>query len=347
MRWWMLAGLQYTLAKTPGGAAAYSRLQRRFGELRDISGTSRFRKVEDILARLSATVGNLERSTVVEIGTGWVPVVPMTLATVGARVFTYDVTPLVDDDLYRQTRDEMSKRLPRYAAAAMVSTHDARRRFAPLADCNTFADACRALKMQYDGKADTADLPHASESVDAVVSSLVLQCMPIECVDAVLAESFRVLKPGGYAVHRIRMTDENAAHDPDKNHFDYLQYSRSKYDRLFNHKLKYLNRLRASQFLTKMRAVGFNVYKAERVVDEASLDHVRELKVDEMFSGLDPEDLATTNLDVILEKPVSWDGVKPQNRPDLHYLADGSPTTSQPCENVGLASPNAATSEMS
>lgn len=306
MRWWMLAGAQYALAKAPCGPSLYSVLQRRFGELKNVRGSGRFDRVEDFLTALIETDGDLREKSVVEFGTGWVPVLPMALAAAGARVFSYDISELVTDNVALQTRDELFERLPSYAAAAKQDSSEMSARIGAAIECNSFAEVCQAMGMHYDGRADTTALDHATDSVDAVVSSLVLQCMPIDAVEAVLAESFRILKPGGFAVHRIRMTDENAAHDASKNHFDYLKYSQRDYDRWFNHRLKYLNRLRASQFLAMMRTTGFDVYHAEKHVDLTSLEYVSTLSVDRMFTGLTPDDLATTNLNVVLQKPVPW-----------------------------------------
>ena len=317
MRWWMLAGLQYSLSRVPGGVADYGRLQRRAGGLWDVTASGRFDKVEYFLSRAREACETLEGRTVVELGTGWIPVLPLAFAAAGCRVFSYDVEPLVEDGVFRDTKDALLRSLPRYAEAAGQPERRMRRRLKYLRRATTFSQACVAARVHYDGTADTTNLPHEDESVDLLVTSLVLQCMPIEAVEAVLAESFRLLKPGGYAIHRIRMTDENAAHDPEKNHFDYLRHSREHYDRWFNTKLKHLNRLRAGQFLARMRAAGFNVYKAERKIDKASLDHVAALDVDAMFAECTSEDLATTNLDVVLEKPVPWAGGTIAGRPDL------------------------------
>lgn len=137
MRWWMLAGLQYSLAKTPGGATAYRHLQTRFGELRDIRGTSRFDACEEILNHLHGTIGDLSEKHIVEFGTGWVPALPLALTATGVNVQTYDVTPLITDDLYQQTRDEVLGQLPRYAAAVDQNPQQMRQRLDPLLDVET------------------------------------------------------------------------------------------------------------------------------------------------------------------------------------------------------------------
>ncbi len=307
MRWWMNAATQWTLARVPGGRFAHGLLQEHSGELSCIECSSRFDNAEFFLRAARRWCGELGDLHVVELGTGWVPAVPLALLACGARVETYDVARLVKPRFFRRTRDEVRRRAGLYAVAADLPVQTVLRRLNTIADARDLETGCPLLGGRCVAPCDTRHLPYSDDEVDLVVSNLVLQCIEPQVLRDVLAESLRVLRPGGFAIHRIRMSDEYAPCDRRRNHLAYLKYSRRAWDRWFNHDLKYVNRLRASQFLELFRETGFDCRQADGVVDEASIPFLRSLKLAPEFRDLELHDLATVNLDVALQKPVMAD----------------------------------------
>jgi SAM-dependent methyltransferase len=177
-----------------------------------------------------------------------------------------------------------------------------------------FGLACHRLGGRYCAPYDTTALPYGNGEVDLVLSNLVLQCIPRCVLPDVIAETVRVLAPGGYAVHRIWMGDEYAGRDPNRNRLHYLTYSEQTWTRWFCHRLKHLNRLRAPQFLELFDEVGLEIWRCQRTVDEQSIPHLKKIPLDEQFQRISWEDLATTSLEIVLRKPL----------PDTEHAGDAS-----------------------
>ncbi len=302
MRWWMKLALQQGFARLPRGDRLYRHIQSRFGEIAHLEQSARFDNAILILrkAREHAAAGKAPH--VVELGTGWIPAVPLAFMLAGARVDTFDVTQFVRPDCFVRCRDEIARRLPDFAAAAGIPESEMASRIGRIASANDFATAAQILGGSYQAPCDTQHLPLQNGQVDVVVSNLVLQCIPRKLLPGVLKESNRILTPDGVAIHRIWMGDEYAAGDPFRNHLDYLRYSQRTWDRFFNHPIKHLNRLRLPQFITMLEEAGFETVDCRKTVDEDSILHLRKRGIAAEFRDLSWEDVATVSADLVLRK---------------------------------------------
>src|SRR5690349_14721505 len=100
MKWWIKAFGQSFLAHLPMGAQAHEWLQLNYGELARLETTSRFKNAIFFLQHVRDLVGFDKTIAAVEIGTGWVPAVPMALLLAGAKVDTFDVVRLVRPEIF-------------------------------------------------------------------------------------------------------------------------------------------------------------------------------------------------------------------------------------------------------
>jgi hypothetical protein len=204
--------------------------------------------------------------------------------------------------LVKRTIAELVRLSDSIAHAAGIPIQEVQRRLRAIESANGLDQALAVLGGEYQAPVDTRRLPLADESVDVVLSSLVMQCIPIPVIPAVLAETRRILGREGIAMHRIRMTDEYATADANRNHFEYLHYSSRMWDRWFNHRLKHQNRLRASQFAGLFDEAGFDCIERRDAVDGESIPLLKETGVDESFANCDWTDLATLGMSVVLKK---------------------------------------------
>ena len=304
MKWWMQASAELALAYLPGGRWAHARLRERSGELSKLEESTRFDNALYFVRMARQFCGELGDIRAVEFGTGWVPAVPLAFMTCGAHVETYDVSRLVTPESFRRTHTVVRGRAPEFAAAADLPLQAVEKRHLQIQDAPDFAVACRRLGGCYRAPYDTCNLPYRDGEADLVYSNLVLQCVPQEILQNLIRESARVLRPGGFAIHRIRTTDEVATRDPRRNHLEFLKYSRKTWERWFCHPIRYLNRLRASQLIEVFCNAGFDCRAIERDIDYDSIPVLERLSLAPEFRGLELEDLATINLDIVLQKPL-------------------------------------------
>lgn len=303
--WWLHWFSHFAMAHLPGGRRALRWSQDWLGEHRSLESSTRFDHAVYLLQHAKRLTQGSSDPLVIEIGTGWIPAIALTLMLVGLRTHTYDVVRHIDTSLFRRTRAVLRQRGDQIAATAGIPVAEIEERLQAISHVDQLSAAADVLGGRYSAPIDTTTLPHRNGEADLVVSNLVLQCIPREVLKPVVQETFRVLKPGGHAIHRMYLGDEYAGRDPRRNHLHYLTYSDETWRRWFCHRLKHLNRLRAPQFLSLFEEIGFEVDNAERSVDEESIEHLKRIKLAREFRGMSWEDLATTSLAVILRKPTT------------------------------------------
>ncbi len=302
IRWWMKWGISYAFSHLPHGRHLYEKMLRRFGELSQVSSSTRFRNAEVLLKMGRRWCGGVDGQHVVELGTGWVSAVPLGFGLAGARVDTFDISCLIADDLFLQVREVYRNRSEQLARASGTAPEKIHQRLQLIEQAHSFAEACQLLGGSYHAPFDTTTLPFKDGEVDMVISNLVLQCVPKDVIPLLLKESWRILKPGGIALHRIRMSDEYSPPGSGRNHLEYLKYSERIWNRWFNHSLKHINRLRAPQFLELFQEHGFDCLECIRKVDHQSIPHLQQLTLAPPFRRMSKEDVATTNINVVLRK---------------------------------------------
>ena len=305
MQWWVHWGIQSLLARAPGGRAIHRLMQERVGQLRRIETGNQFDNALQILKMASRESCSLAGQRVVEIGTGWVPAISVALALVGCEVHTFDVSALTKPDYLRRTLAAWYPRLDEIAVAANQLLIEVAERWERLSRGQSLEDLLQKHGGTYLAPCDTTALPLASESVDLVLSNLVLQCVAEEQVVPVLRESARVLRPSGRAIHRIRMTDEYAQGDPNRHHLHFLTYEQETWNRWFNHRLKNQNRWRTSQFLQAFHDVGFLQHEVCRFRDIRGAAYFQQVALAPEFLWCDEDDLNTIGIDVVLHKTSS------------------------------------------
>lgn len=303
MRWWMHWGMQYLLAKTPGGEQVHRILQEKVGQLKSLETGNQFDNAIKILGLANRHAGNLQRKRVVEIGTGWVPAVPVALALAGCEVHTFDVAPLTKPEYLRRTLDAWEKRLVDLAEAAGQSICEVTERWEKLARMPDLASLCYATGGVALAPCDTANLPNETESYDLAVSNLVMQCVPESLVVPVIRESVRLLKPSGWAIHRMHLTDEYAQKDAQRHDLDFLKHPKETWDRWYNHALKVQNRWRASQFLQVFTESGLVPVEVIQRCRQSDLDYIRKLNLAPEYRDFTELDLASIALTTALQKP--------------------------------------------
>ncbi len=303
MKWWVHWGTQYLLSKAPGGDLIHRLLQERAGQLRHIERGNQFENSIKILRLTTEHMGDLRNKRIVEIGTGWVPAIPIALALAGCEVHTFDVSQLSRPEYFRRTLNAWELRLAEIAEAAGQSISEITERWVKLARFPDLSSLCEATGGVALAPVDTTKLPNESGQYDLAVSNLVMQCVPESLLVPVIRESVRLLKPSGWAVHRMHLTDEYAQNDSQRHDLDFLKHPSETWNRWFNHSFKIQNRWRASQFLSVFKEQGLVPVDVIQRCRQSDLDYIRRLDVAREFEGQSELDLASIALTAVLQKP--------------------------------------------
>lgn len=237
-------------------------------------------------------LGDISGATVLEIGTGWQPMIPILFTLAGAKVYMTDLHRLMRNDTFaaalaaiRENATEIAQRLNVSSAAV--------EQVVAKGGCE-FTGRLRDLGLTYLAPCDCRRLDLPAASLDVVTSHAVLEHVPPHVIRDIFLEAKRLLRPGGRMIHLVDHSDHWSHRDRRITGVNFLQYS----DRVFQltcvNPQNYQNRLRHPDYLEMLRNAGFTVTREQRLVPPACLDGVRAMKVAPRFRELAVDDLATT-----------------------------------------------------
>jgi SAM-dependent methyltransferase len=150
-----------------------------------------------------------------------------------------------------------------------------------------------------------SSIPAGDGSVDLLLSKSVLEHVSEAAVPALLDETYRVLRPGGAAVHMIDLRDHLWIDGDERVTGDWLEaltYSPLAYRLQFSHRSTYINRLREAAWRKEFERAGFAVagWRATRFPFAAGFDRGR---LRAPWRDLPPDTLAVGFLSVALRRP--------------------------------------------
>lgn len=229
-----------------------------------------------------------------ELGTGWLPVVPIALWLCGARrITTYDLRrhvtakrlALVLDAFVGAGRTgALQARLPRAADDRLAH-------LSLLADTATRLDP-RATLREIDIDYVVGDVLAAPPAMtaDLVMSHAVLEYLQAPLLAAILAALRGAARPDGVASHWIDFSDEYAYFDKRLSPLNFLRYSEARW-RAINNPLIPLSRLRIDDVRAAFARTGWTI--VEESCARLDPGAFRALALAPEFQGRDRDDLRT------------------------------------------------------
>jgi hypothetical protein len=266
-RWWVKAGVQGVVSLLPARAseAVNGRLQTLGSGTAALSATTVAHKLEQADHHIAVweefNGKDVERPRVLEIGTGWFPVVPLILYAYGAeRVESYDV---------RQLTSPANIRAAAGAVAALRETFPARAIATRLGHLETLAagsdiDAAEQLRemrisfMSGHFRESTV----APGSFDLAVSDNTLEHVPVRQLEHLCGAMRSAVGIGGVVDHFVDASDHYAHFDRSIGEYHFLRWDRLSW-RLINNRLHYQNRLRQSDYVALFERCGVSVVRSE------------------------------------------------------------------------------------
>jgi hypothetical protein len=278
--WQRKAAIDAVKASIPAKRALRA-LQRRWRPYQDNRSNSLF-AFQQGLEQLSMLrdAGIATQGTVLEFGSGWVPVIPAMFHVAGAdRLIVTDVERLMDSHTL-----DIAKRI--------VGS-----RLNELSDFLGTTDA--SLKTRLDEFHPTyiapwmaADMPTAS--IDVLISRTVLEHVPVSELKSFLTQFRRLVRPGGAMCHIVDNSDHWEHHDKSLSRVNFLRFS----DRDLwwqigcRNPQSFQNRLRHSDYAAIFATTGWDIVCAKGDPDSRCLDDLERLPVAPAFHRYDRSDLA-------------------------------------------------------
>jgi SAM-dependent methyltransferase len=237
-------------------------------------------------------LGECEGAKIVEIGSGWQPMLPVLFSLLGARVHMTDLFPLLRVDTFKAALDALREDRELISTALELSPaliNHITREFVSL------EERLQELRLEYLAPSDCQHLPLEPESVDIVISRAVLEHVPPTVVHRIFKESRRLLKPNGRMWHLIDHSDHWSHRDRSVSAVNFLKYPEWVFRLTCMNPQNYQNRLRHPEYVAMLESSGFALEREQRRVDPSALSALGGMSLAQRFRGFSPEDLATTS----------------------------------------------------
>ena len=289
----------------PGGRRLNTQLQHLLGGMRDFDGSVAC-KVGDwsiSMGYLSEVNFRLRGTRLMEVGTGWYPTLPLCFFLAGAgSIATFDIVRLLGESVTFRLLESLERYVPRIADLAGESSDAVHARLLDLQRSKNLGELLSTSRIEYFAPADGRATGLEPDSIDLVYSNSVLEHVPREVIRGLMQESFRVLKPGGLAMHNVGCNDHYAFFDKSISFANFLQYGEREW-RLWNNPIQYQNRLRAPEFVELAIAAGFEVINKRTHVRPGTLEALASMRIAPQFDCFSRDELAATTVDFIGRKP--------------------------------------------
>jgi len=255
----------------------------------------------DHLNYLLANSDSRKDRTILELGTGWYPVIPILFyLTSSGKVTSVDIQQWMTrvtqqdtilkfqqwmeqgafDDLFPEINQE------RWETLMDVADHPE----------NYQKEEVNRLIGLSPLVRDARNLDLDPSTVDFICSNNTFEHIPGEILKDILHEFKRLLHPEGVMSHFIDMSDHFAHFDSRITIYNFLKYSKKQWDMLDN-RIQPQNRLRYPDYLEMYRACGLPV--TDESIREGSLSNLKRIRIHPEFSAYSHKELAISHAYVI------------------------------------------------
>ena len=228
-------------------------------------------------------------SIIIELGTGWHPVIPVLHFLSGAKeVVTIDLRSLLRKKNMKELliclikwydTGDLDKLMHSIEASSVNKIQE-------LIDdwTNLSLDKILGELGIVQVIADARELPFDNNSFDFCSSVNVLEHIEGKNLPAILCEMNRLIQPGGFHYHAIGTYDHFCHVDASISKFNYLRYSERQWKRIDND-IQPQNRLRLSYFRDLFLEMGLEI--KESLLWEAEPDEINKIELHSDFQGKD------------------------------------------------------------
>ncbi|MCT4622932.1 MAG: class I SAM-dependent methyltransferase [Schleiferiaceae bacterium] len=240
-------------------------------------------------------------SKVVELGTGWYPIIPMLFfLTKTGKVMSYDIQNWMTKDNQLATIKKLKEWKDNGKLESYISDID-EANWKVLLDVlsnpeqYSFEDINQVIGLSIHLK-DASQSGLKEDSIDFICSNNTFEHIYPGVLKSILSEFKRIIKPEGVMSHFIDMSDHFAHSDPSITIYNFLGFSKKQWDFIDN-KIQPQNRLRFKDFISIYNDLGIPVTETE--TREGDLDALKRTKVHPEFAGYSAEELAISHCYIV------------------------------------------------
>lgn len=300
MDWRVKALVQGTLSRLPMGESVNDWLQRLAGGRKDMDQHIRSKVRDDWLVHmenLRSLSFSVQGRDMMEIGSGWLPVMPLCFALAGVRrCYTLDLNRHLRPEAVVQALRGLEPYLAEIAGAAGIPEATVRERWSAWLVLGDGQKILNSAGIEYRAPADATRCGLPDGSLGLVFSNSVLEHVPAEILSALMVEAVRVLAPDGLALHCVNCGDHYAYFDRNITPIHYLRFSEREWRR-WNNDILFQNRLRPVDFIESAQHAGLEVVLNRFRPRPELLHALPGMPIAPEFQRYSPEQLCATSID--------------------------------------------------
>jgi SAM-dependent methyltransferase len=256
-------------------------------------------KIEQAQNHLNAYNGHskrpLSQAEVLELGTGWYPIIPISFYLCGCNNFTsVDIYRWMNAANFYQAIEvfmewQQHGRLEEYLPQLQ------KERWQALTELKqsekTFEQLCQAIGFK-PLQLDARNTPFKKKSFDFICSNNTFEHIPETTLKSILKEFKRVLKPDGIMGHFIDMSDHFAHADTSITIYNFLRYSKTQWH-LIDNRIQPQNRLRYPDYLAMYQQLDLPIINTEVV--KGKEDALKKVPLHASYKSYTAKDLAISH----------------------------------------------------
>ncbi|HRJ30843.1 MAG TPA: methyltransferase domain-containing protein [Cyclobacteriaceae bacterium] len=185
---------------------------------------------------LNSTNISFSQRRVVEIGSGWLPILPYEL------IFSYQASEVLTFDINQH-----------YFANRIADFNKFYKH-----QFNVTLTSTLPKEVKYFPRTNILDSAIHSGTVGAMVTRNVLEHISPDDLYSIHQQANSYLKDDGFIIHQISPSDHRAYSDQSLSLWDFLRYSQREWDRIQT-RFDYHNRWRLPQYIEMFKACGFEI----------------------------------------------------------------------------------------
>jgi len=304
MKWYLKFFIQKALSNIPEGEKIYRNYQIRFGGLKKIDTSGKVFQALSMINALEKVGFSLEGKTCFEIGTGWIPIIPIIFFIFGQKsCTTVDIEPLLNPDLTKAVISDLLQKVSCEINYRKILSSLQENRIKLVQDAIRKNDKI-FLKIGLTALIIKDNLfPNIQDkSLDLIFSNETLEHLSVEAIENYLRQGKTKLRENGLLIHNIDCGDHYSYSDNNISRINFLRYSERDWKK-FNTRFLFQNRLRVSDYKRIIEQNGYKVIYYEPKINKQLLINKDIQKIiSQDFNNYSNHDLISTSVLIIASK---------------------------------------------
>ena len=261
----------------------------------------KLKHAKDHIYYLEKYPNKTENKTILELGTGWYPIIPIVMyLTYSGRVVSIDIQDWIKRNNLIQTVQKFLEwdsngKLKNYVNDLNEEKWENLIHIFHSASEYDTKKILEVIGLECQIQ-DAKELDFDDNSIDFICSNNTLEHIDKEQLIKILREFNRILKPSGIMSHSIDLSDHFSHFDSKINNYHFLRFSRKRW-RLIDNNIQPQNRLRFKDYCEIYAQLGIPI--SEKIVSSGDIKQLEKVNIHREFADYSKEELAISHAHII------------------------------------------------